>query len=70
MPDSHSLDHRRRGITVLTLLLLIIAVIVAAIVLARYLRSRPAPVQSSRLSVASMGSRTSPPAYFISRLIS
>jgi t-SNARE complex subunit (syntaxin) len=33
---------RRRGITVLTLLLIIIAVIVAAVFLVRYLRNRPA----------------------------
>jgi flagellar biogenesis protein FliO len=33
---------RRRGITVLTLLLIIIAVIVAAIFLVRYLQNRPA----------------------------
>jgi hypothetical protein len=32
----------RRGITVLTLLLLIIAVVIAAVFLVRYLRSRPA----------------------------
>jgi hypothetical protein len=32
----------RRGITVLGLLLLIIAVIVAAVLLVRYLRTRPA----------------------------
>jgi len=33
---------RRRGITVLTLLLIIIAVIIAAVFLVRYLRNRPA----------------------------
>ena len=32
----------RRGITVLSLLLLIIAIIIAAVFLVRYLRSRPA----------------------------
>jgi flagellar biogenesis protein FliO len=33
---------RRRGITVLTLLLIIIAIVVAAVFLVRYLRNRPA----------------------------
>jgi uncharacterized membrane protein len=40
-----SLHYRakgQRGITVLTLLLIIIAVIIAAVFLVRYLRSRPA----------------------------
>jgi hypothetical protein len=38
---SNSPRHDRRGITVLTLLLLIIALIVGAILLVRYVRSRP-----------------------------
>jgi flagellar biogenesis protein FliO len=37
-------SHRRRGITVLGLLLLIIALVAAAVFLVRYLRSRPAAV--------------------------
>jgi hypothetical protein len=41
MQYSHSPQPTRRGITVLTLLLLIITVIVGAIVVIRYLRSRP-----------------------------
>jgi hypothetical protein len=40
--------HARRGITVLTLLLLlIITLVVAGILLARYLRSRPAATSST-----------------------
>lgn len=39
--------HSRRGITVLTLLLLIIALVVGGILLARYLRSRPAATSST-----------------------
>ena len=41
-----SLHHRaqnQRGITVLTLLLIIIAIIIAAVFLVRYLKNRPAP---------------------------
>ena len=44
--DVMSLHHRaqdQRGITVLTLLLIIIAVIIAAVFLVRYLKNRPAP---------------------------
>jgi flagellar biogenesis protein FliO len=67
MQDCRSAHHGRRGITVLALLLLVIAVIIAAIFLVRYLRS-PAPVQSSRVSVATRTDAA--PAYFISRLIS
>lgn len=37
----------RRGITVLTLLLIIIAVILVAFFLVSYLRTRPAQIQSS-----------------------
>lgn len=37
----------RRGITVLALLLIIIAVILVAFFLVSYLRTRPAPIQSS-----------------------
>ncbi|HYF39381.1 MAG TPA: hypothetical protein VD930_06840 [Gemmatimonadales bacterium] len=37
----------RRGITVLALLLIIIAVVLVAFFLVSYLRTRPAPVQSS-----------------------
>lgn len=39
--------HTRRGITVLTLLLLIMALVVGGILLARYLRSRPATTSST-----------------------
>jgi hypothetical protein len=52
MQANRSAVRGRRGITVLTLLLLIIAVVVAAIFLVRYLRTRPAPVQTSAASVA------------------
>lgn len=45
MPGS---ANRRRGITVLALLLLIIAVIVGGFFLARYLQSRPAVTSSPR----------------------
>lgn len=41
MSYSNSPRHGQRGITVLTLLLLIIALIVGTILLVRYLRSRP-----------------------------
>jgi hypothetical protein len=44
---SQSSPRSRRGITVLTLLLIIIAVVIAAFFLVSYLRTRPAPVQSS-----------------------
>jgi hypothetical protein len=40
---------RRRGITVLALLLIIIAVVIAAFFLVSYLRTPPAPVQSSSI---------------------
>jgi hypothetical protein len=59
MRTNRSFIHSRRGITVLTLLLLIIAVIVAAFFLFRYLGTRPVPVQTSDASV-----------YFISRFMS
>ena len=38
----HGSRNGRRGITVLTLLLLIIALVIVAVFLTRYLRSRPA----------------------------
>jgi hypothetical protein len=41
MLNPHSPQPNRRGMTVLTLLLLIIALIVGAILAVRYLRSRP-----------------------------
>jgi hypothetical protein len=42
MPQPRPLGSARRGITVLTLLLLIVAAIIAAVFLVRYLHSRPA----------------------------
>jgi len=39
--------NNRRGITVLTLLLIIIAIVLAAFFVVSYLRTRPAQVQSS-----------------------
>lgn len=59
MRESYPPHRNRRGITVLTLLLLIIALVVAAFFLVRYLVTRPAPVQTSDIGV-----------YFISRLMS
>ena len=46
MPRSFT-PTARRGITVLALLLIIIAVILVAFFLVSYLRTRPAPIQSS-----------------------
>jgi len=40
MPGSHSPSIRRRGITVLSLVLIIIAVVIAAILLVHYLGHR------------------------------
>lgn len=51
MQDSLSTLNPRRGMTVLTLLLLIIALVIAAIFLLRYLRSRPAAAQLSSASL-------------------
>jgi hypothetical protein len=59
MRANRSIIPGRRGITVLTLLLLIIAAVIAAFLVVRYLRTRPAPVQTSEAST-----------YFISRLMS
>jgi uncharacterized membrane protein len=47
MQTSHPSPQSRRGITVLTLLLIIIAIVIAAFFLVSYLRTRPAPVQVS-----------------------
>ncbi|HZA97163.1 MAG TPA: hypothetical protein VE399_00205 [Gemmatimonadales bacterium] len=47
MQLNFSSPTNRRGITVLTLLLIIIAVILVAFFLVSYLRTRPAQVQSS-----------------------
>jgi hypothetical protein len=46
----------RRGITVLTLLLIIIAIILVAFFVVSYLRVRPAEVQSSSGAGAAMAS--------------
>jgi hypothetical protein len=67
------LPHKgSRGITVLTLLLLIIAVVLGAILLVRYLRSRPAAAQSSQVSLLWYQTAHVIPegAYLMSRLIS
>ena len=58
MPDRHVRRNRKRGITVLGLLLLIIALVIAAVFLIRYLRNRP-----TNTSLA-------PPIHGINRLIS
>jgi hypothetical protein len=50
MQPSHSAPRSRRGITVLTLLLIIIAIVIAAFFLVSYLRTRPTAVQSSSVA--------------------
>ena len=64
MQYGRSLQRKRDGITVLTLLLLIIAAIIAAIFLVRYLRTRPSPVRAAQATVLPAAD------YRISRLIS
>jgi hypothetical protein len=74
MHSTRSTPSSERGITVLTLLLLIIALVIAAVFLVRYLRTRPAvsSAPSHVILSPSLTLRTGSPddPYDISRLIS